>query len=759
MKKYLLFSILVSFCLFLFPSELLAHSGSLKGGIYDETNKKPLEGANVFIKELNKGAVTDVFGTFFFPDLKPGTYQVAISFIGYETVDTQVVIVENMTVEIKKNLQQIPINLKDVVIIPQRELSFSTVSGIDLQLRPTNSAQDLLKLVPGLFIAQHAGGGKAEQIFMRGFDIDHGTDISIKVDGMPVNMVSHAHGQGYADLHFLIPELVDKVNFGKGPYNVEHGNLATAGWVDFTTKKFLDKSIVKMEGGLYGNFRTLVAFNLLGKNAGQNGKQSAYIAGEYTYNRGYFDAAQNFNRFNIFGKYTNFLSSHSMLSVSVSAFRSNWTASGQIPTRLVNAGIIDRFGSIDSTEGGITSRYNLNVQYSQSSDNNKNIFKTNVFLTYYDFELYSNFTYFKHDSINGDQIRQKEKRVMGGYNASYTLNYQLGKMQTKTELGAGFRYDNSMDNELSRTKMRVITTKQLSLGNINETNIYGFANQTFFLTPRLVLNAGVRFDYFIHDYEDKLDTVYNRKTVTKYAFSPKAGIYYNFSNKARVFFNFGVGFHTNDTRVIVRQSGANILPLATSYDLGVVVKPFKKLLVTTSLWLLDLDQEFVYVGDEAIIEQAGRSRRMGIDVSVRYEILKWLYLDGDFNYSHGRLRDKPTGKDYIPLAPPITAIGGLTFMYKDCLSASVRFRYMSNRAANEDNSIIATGYGLMDAVINFTKPRYEFGIQAQNLLNTAWNEAQFATESKLKNETTAVNEIHFTPGTPIFVKFTAAYKF
>lgn len=758
MKQVLQFC-LFTFMLTMFSIHVNAHSGSLKGGIYDNANQKPLEGANIFIKELNKGAVTDVFGTFFFPELKPGSYKISISFIGYETIDTDIVIVENQTLEIRKNLKQIPINLKDVVIIPQKDLNFSTISGIDLNLRPTNTAQDMLKLVPGLFIAQHAGGGKAEQIFLRGFDIDHGTDIAINVDGTPVNMVSHAHGQGYADLHFLIPELVDKVDFGKGPYNIEKGNLATAGWVDFSTKKFIDKSMVKMEGGSYGNFRTLAMMNLLGKKASENGKQSAYLAGEYTYNRGYFDASQNFNRFNIFGKYTNFLSNHSVLSITMSAFRSNWTASGQIPNRLVENGTIGRFGAIDSTEGGITSRYNLNVQFSQSSDNYKNIFKTNAFLTYYDFELYSNFTFFLNDSINGDQIRQKEKRVLAGYNASYSLNYELGHLQTKTELVAGFRYDNSMDNELSRTKNRLVTTQQLSLGNINETNIYGFANQTLFITPRLVLNAGVRFDYFIHDYEDKLDTFYNRKSVSKFAFSPKAGIYYNFSDKARVFFNFGVGFHTNDTRVIVRQSGANILPLATSYDLGTVVKPFKKLLITTSVWLMDLDQEFVYVGDEAVVEQAGRSRRMGIDFSVRYEILKWLYFDGDFNYTYARLRDEAEGNNFIPLAPPITAIGGLSFIHKSGFSTSVRFRYMSDRPANEDNSVIATGYTLMDMVMNFTKPRYEFGLQIQNMLNSKWNEAQFDTESKLKNESTPVSEIHFTPGTPFFLKLTAAYKF
>jgi len=742
----------------LFAFTARAHSGSLRGGVYDELNQKPLEGVHVFIPALNKGAVTDVFGTFLFAELPPGNYDVNLSHIGYETMRVNVDITQNRTTEIKISLKQTPVSLVNVAILPQKELNFGSISGIDLKMRPTNSAQDMLKLVPGLFIAQHAGGGKAEQMFMRGFDLDHGTDISIKVDGMPVNMVSHAHGQGYADLHFLIPELVDKMNFGKGPYAIDQGNFATAGFVEFDTKKFLDKSFIKVEGGLYKNFRTAAAFNLLGKNAG-NGRQSAYVAGEYAYNRGYFVTPQNFNRINLFGKYSNYISPNSLFSITVSAFRSNWDASGQIPERLVRAGTISRFGAVDSTEGGKTSRYNLNLQFTQSSDNKKNFFKTNVYLTYYDFELYSNFTFFLHDSVNGDQIRQKEKRVLGGYNASYTLNYKLGKMDTKTELGAGLRYDNIMNDELSRTKNRTELTQPLSLGNVNETNIYGFANQTLYITPQLVLNAGVRFDYFIHDYEDKLDTVYRRKSVSKYAFSPKAGLFYNFSDKARVFYNFGVGFHTNDTRVIVDRNGSDILPLAFSHDLGTVVKPFPKLLLSASVWLMDLQQEFVYVGDEAVVEPSGRTRRMGVDFSVRYEILKWLYLDGDFNYTHARSRDEAPGQNYVPLAPKLTAIGGVTFMYKDYLSASVRFRYMGNRPANEDNSIVAKGYALMDAVINFTRPRYEIGFQAQNLLNSIWNEAQFATESRLKTEPAPVTEIHFTPGTPFTFKFTAAFKF
>lgn len=735
-----------------------AHAGSLTGTVYDQRTQQPLTGVSIYLPQINLGAVTNALGVFSLSDLKSGKYDISISCIGYQTVQTTVIIEDNKTTTLDQSLLSSPIHLRDVVILPQKELTTSTVSGIDLHLRPISTTQDMLRLVPGLFIAQHAGGGKAEQIFLRGFDVDHGTDVAITVDGMPVNMVSHAHGQGYADLHFLIPELVDKVNFAKGPYALNQGNFATAGFIEFNTQNKLERSIVKMEGGMYGNFRTMAAINLFG-NKNQAPEHSGYVAGEYVYNRGYFDHPQNFHRLNLMGKYTHHISARQNFSFLFSLFRSSWDASGQIPTRLVSNGTIGRFGAADSTEGGNTSRYNFNFQYVQASDNGKNNFKLNVFLTGYDFELYSNFTFFLRDSINGDQIRQKEQRIVSGTNSSYTLNYKLGKMEAKTILGAGFRYDHIMNNELSRTRNRTEITAPLALGDIHESNIYGYAGQTVHLLPQLVLQAGLRLDYFIHDYHDKLDTLYNRRSVSGFAFSPKASISYNFREKARVFFQFGTGFHSNDTRVVIAKDGRNTLPLAFSYDLGIVGKPFKKLLLSATVWLLDLQQEFVYVGDEAVVEPGGRTRRMGVDLSVRYELLSWLFLDADMNYTYARARDEAAGMDFIPLAPQFTAIGGVTFMYKDMLSASLRFRYMGDRPANEDNSVIASGYALADAVIQFTRPRYELRLQAQNLFNTAWNEAQFDTESRLKGESAPVSEIHFTPGTPFSLQFSGAYKF
>ncbi|MEO1653079.1 MAG: TonB-dependent receptor plug domain-containing protein, partial [Bacteroidota bacterium] len=247
------------------------------------------------------------------------------------------------------------------------------------------TAQEILRRVPGLFIGQHAGGGKAEQIFLRGFDIDHGTDVNLTVDGMPVNMVSHAHGQGYADMHFLIPETIDQIDFGKGPYYAHKGNFNTAGYVDFETKNRLDNSLVKLEYGRFNTFRSVGLFNLVNTE-----KNNAYLAAEYTLTDGPFDASQNFTRFNLMGKYTGQVSSRDRFSLLVSHFTSKWDASGQIPNRAVDAGLIGRFGAIDDTEGGSTTRTNVMGEFIRNLNANT-FLKSHAFYSHYTFELFSNF--------------------------------------------------------------------------------------------------------------------------------------------------------------------------------------------------------------------------------------------------------------------------------------------------------------------------------------------------------------------------------
>jgi hypothetical protein len=734
-----------------------AHNGSTRGHIYTEGNNRPLEGATVQIKSLNISAVSDVFGAFLLREIPEGSYTVTITHLGFEAKEETIKIEDGITTDLNVYVHTNAVSLQDVTVNATKDAPYTSVSGIDLKTRPVNSSQDLLRLVPGLFIGQHAGGGKAEQMFLRGFDVDHGTDVRVTVDGMPVNMVSHAHGQGYADLHWLMPELVEKISFGKGPYELSQGNFATAGWVGFKTVDYLEHSFIKAEVGTYDWYRLAGAVDLL---KGTKSHNNAYIAGEYVYNKGFFDASQDFNRFNLSAKYTANLGDNKILRVNATGFKSKWYASGQVPQRAVDAGLIGRFGAIDPKEGGNTSRYNFNISYDQAINSNTS-FKSNLYAGYYDFELYSNFTFFLEDSVNGDEIKQKESRILAGYNGAFQNTHSIGHLNARLEAGLGFRYDSTDNTELSHTMQRKTLINRIMLGDINETNLFAYAGETVFFTPKFAAHAGLRYDYFSHSYEDKLPVDAATTTNTNGAFQPKGGLWYDFARNSRVYFNYGVGFHSNDTRTVIDPAAVKeVLPLAYSYDLGVTTKPAQNLLLSAAVWMLDLQQEFVYVGDGGIVEPSGQTRRMGIDLNARYEITKWLYADADFNYTHARaVADGVVkGEDYIPLAARITSQGGLTYKSKKSFTASLRYRHMGDRAAREDNSLIAPGYTVFDATANYRYRRFDFGLQIQNLFNTDWNETQFDTESRLRNEAASVSEIHFTPGTPFFIKGTVGFR-
>lgn len=631
--------------------------------------------------------------------------------------------------------------------------AISSITEVDVAVTPVNTSQDVLRKVPGLFIGQHAGGGKAEQIFLRGFDIDHGTDITISVDGMPVNMVSHAHGQGYADLHFVIPETIENIDFAKGPYYVDKGNLCTAGYVAMKTKDRLDNSLVSLEYGQFNTLRALGMFNLM-KN---RPNQDAYVAAEYLLTDGPFDSPQDFNRLNLMAKYHASIDKRQTLTVQASYFNSKWDASGQVPTRAVQSGLISRFGAIDDTEGGNTHRINAAVNHTAILGEHTTV-KTNAFYSRYGFELYSNFTFFLNDSVNGDQIKQYEKRNLAGFESIVDHHLHLKKGTIGLKAGLGLRYDDVNDVELSHTKNRDSLLIPFALGDIDESNMYAFVGADFEFGDFLI-NPAVRLDYFKFDYHDKLDSVYSNRSVQNIKPSPKLNFIYSPDKRWQVYLKTGMGFHSNDTRVVVAQSGNRTLPTAYGSDLGLIMKPIANLMINVAGWYLYLEQEFVYVGDEAVVEPSGRTQRLGADVSVRYQPLKWLFLYADFNYAYARALDEPKDANYIPLAADLASVGGISVNHPIGITGGINYRWLGNRPANEDNSIVAKGYFVCDANLSYTWRKWTAGIIIQNLFNTKWNETQFATESRLKNEPTSVEEIHFTPGTPFFIRGKVSVRF
>ena len=436
----------------------------------------------------------------------------------------------------------------------------------------------------------------------------------------------------------------------------------------------------------------------------------------------------------------------------MSHFQSKWDASGQIPQRAVDEGLIDRFGAIDDTEGGKTSRTNLLVNHIKLLDDNKAV-KTKAYVSQYNFELFSNFTFYLDDPVNGDQIQQVENRLIVGAESIYEKeNISLAEdIGFDYQAGIGFRYDDVDDVQLSHTVNRKEILERYAYGDVDEVNTYGFVN-TEFKIGKWLINPALRLDYFKFDYYNKLTETYDNKSESKVSLSPKLNTVYSVNSHWQVFFKTGLGFHSNDARVVVANEGEDILPTAYGADFGTIYKPFNKLALNATLWWLYLDQEFVYVGDAAIVEPSGETRRIGIDLGARYQVLPWLYMYADANISKGRSVEASDGEDFIPLAPDFTSVGGILVDNLGNFSGSLTYRYVDDRPANEDDSIVAEGYFVSDFNINYSWKNWTYGIIIENIFDTEWNETQFATESRLFDEPAPVEEIHFTPGTPFYLR-------
>lgn len=721
----------------------------IKGTVVDSKTNQPVEGATVTLMPANISITTNVIGAFSFKKGYDKNAVLIVNTLGYSEQSFKV---EGGAKPYTLAVVQKPLALKDVTVSTKTGDLYKPISKTDIAMRGVNNSQEVLRIIPGILIGQHQGGGKAEQIFLRGFDCDHGTDFREDVDGMPINMISHAHGQGFADSHFIIPETIESVDFKKGPYTAGKGDFNTTGFVDFNTRNALANNTVKVEGGMFNTWRALGMFNLLGQKA-KTKQQSWYVAAEHRYSDAYFDNPQHFNRFNLFTKYNGKLNEHNYLTVSATTFCSKWNASGQIPDRAVKEGLIGFYGALDPFEGGITYRTNINAQL-VTSLNNGDLIKNQLYYSNYHFDLHTNFTFYLVDTVNGDEIRQQEARNMMGYNGSYTHIGYLGGTRATFEAGVQVRSDMTYNTGLSHTVDRYTTLQQLKLGNITELNTAAYISETLNFNQHFSMNAGLRFDQFYNRYNNKLATdetlpgpgIYKANANTV---SPKLNFYYQPNSALQFYLTSGRGFHSNDVRAVVVEHGYQVLPAAYGSDAGVIFKPAKNLLINMAAWYIYLQQEFVYGGDGGDVEFSGKTKRYGFDLSARYQPLRSLYFDVDANYAHGRSVDGGKVQNYIPLAPVFTSSAGITYTAKNGFKGSLRYRFVGDRPGNEDYTLTATGYFITDAVLHYTRRKYEIGLTVNNVFNTKWKETQFATLTRLKGEARPVDEMCFTPGTPL----------
>lgn len=718
--------------------------------IKDADDKFPIADALVLFDHGNSHIHSGTDGSFTL-NIKSYPDTLVISHPGYEEIKWMVNNEEDKNKVVF--LQHKPFQISEVAI--NHSSFLSAITKVDLNKFPVNSAQDLLRKVPGLFIAQHAGGGKAEQLFLRGFDADHGTDVSVNVDGMPVNIVSHAHGQGYSDLHFVIPETVNNIDFGKGAYYMDRGDFDTAGYVDFQTYDKLKNSMVKLEGGSFNSKRVLGMFNIINDAAGRKG---AYLAAEYNYSDGPFDVKQNFNRVNIFGKYNQWLTDKDYFNIQFSTFNSSWNASGQIPERAVDEGIIGRWGSIDPTEGGNTSRTNLQMNYKHIISPTEHI-DAMAWYSKYNFNLYSDFTFYLKDKDHGDEIQQTDGRNVYGTEVKYTKNFSLSNGTLDWISGVGFRNDDINTLQLNHVYRRDLLLNKMSDVTGTETNLHTYSGLIWKI-GKWTINPALRIDHFIFNMHNLLDIELPSGLSSEATrLSPKLNFSYAASDNVMWFLKTGMGFHSNDIRVVVQNNGDKTLPYSIGGDLGVRLHPFKSLIITPAVWYLALQQEFVYVGDDAVVEPSGRSRRYGADLGIRFQPLENFYLNADVNYSHARFVDELKGEDRVPLAPVVTSTGSVNWDFMKGFSIGLQYRYLGARPAVEDNSIRTKPYFVNDLMLSYNRAKWGANLQVNNVFNVNWNEAQFATETQLRNEQQSATDLTYTPGNPFGIKMGVYYKF
>jgi outer membrane receptor protein involved in Fe transport len=696
----------------------------------------------------------------------------------------------------KKKTDENKVNLEEVVVEAQRPLSAASSDEIrakDYELRPHTTTMEILNNVPGLLALQHQGGAKAAQYLIRGFDADHGTDFAVFVDGLPVNLPTHGHGQGYADLNFLIPETVDRLQLYKGPYFADLGDFATAGALRIVTLDEFPENFARAEGGSWDTQRYVLG------GSPKLPWAKTLLAAEAYFTNGPFDNPQNLARYNFFGKLTAEPVPGGQLRVSGSVYEADWDASGQIPAREVSNGDLDRFGAIDPTEGGKTDRENLNVTYTYSP-NEQDEWAFQLYGSRYSLRLYSDFTFYQQsglrfvrqadgqicdttkepcnlvgaDYIPGDGIAQDDARLLFGARGSFSRFWNLFNVPLQSRIGIETRRDD-IDVGLSQQVRRQIIFDVNRVG-VGEQSVSGFLEQKVFFTKWLRLEAGLRGDVYFFDGRDRLppqETDPNFQAVpisgnaTNSIVSPKVNLILSPLESTDIYLNFGTGFHSNDARVVL-QTNQNGLAQATGYELGARTHQFGRLDAAASLWLLDLDSELVFSGDGGRVETdvsgnylpSRATRRWGVDFETRLQMTDWLFADYDLSWVDPRFR---TGPSAIPLAPTLLMNGGLTAQTHFGLSGALRVRFVDDRPANEENTLTARGFTLVDLIGRYRWRNLEASLALLNITDHDWRDAQFAGTSCVLGEegsaacpTTGngngVEDVHFTPGQPLTVR-------
>ena len=658
-----------------------------------------------------------------------------------------------------------PMTLEPVVVTGRADdlvgiagsASEGRVGQIQLETRPVLRPGEILEVVPGVIVTQHSGTGKANQYFLRGFNLDHGTDFSSFVDGVPVNFPTHAHGQGYMDLHWVIPELIDYVTFRKGPYYADVGDFSSAGTASFHLFKTLPEGLAKVGIGQDDYYRVLVA------HSPQIGPGSLLYAFEANFSNGPWEHNEHVQKFNGLLKYT-FRTGPSNFSLGFAAYSNTWDSTDQIPQRAVDQGLISRLGTIDTSDGGRTARYSLYGEWSYKG--NIGLTQANAYVTYYRLRLFSNFTFFLDDPDNGDQFEQSDRRVVAGGKVAQTWSSTTFGATMDHTVGLQVRHDAIPEVALLQTlrRDRIGTTRN---DEVHETSVgFYYQNQTPW-HPKIRSVLGLRGDVFVFDVDS--DTPANSGNTTEAIFSPKLSLIFGPWASTELYLNGGFGFHSNDARgttiTVDPKTGdpaQQVDPLVRTKgaEIGVRSTWIPGLNSTLAFWYLTLDSELLFIGDAGITEPSRASRRYGVEWANFYKPWPWLSLDFDIAYSHARFsEDDPAGND-IPGAVETVIATGVTVDLPIGIFGSLRTRYFSPRPLIEDNSVRSKSTTLVNLEAGYKYKNLVAQLDVLNLFNAKDHDIDYFYASRLPGEPSeGVNDRHFHPVEPRTVRFYLTYRF
>ena len=649
---------------------------------------------------------------------------------------------DNVLTHVDEMLEEVTVTGRKKVLVGEaRSASEGVISQVDIYKRPVQRPGDILEAVPGLIVTQHSGSGKSNQLYLRGFNLDHGTDFATWIDGMPVNMRSHGHGQGYTDINFLMPEIIEEMSFVKGPYHSEIGDFSSAGGVHIQTIDQLDKKSIKIGLGENG-FNRILAM-------GSKKIESEVITGALElqgYDGPWIDITEDVNKVNGFFKFArnNELGKR---SITAMIYDNEWNSADQIPSRAISEGIIDDFGSLDKTLGGSTRRMSVSSEYSHDHKTNKVVWRS--YIIGYELDLWSNFTYLLDDPVGGDQFKQKDKRTVFG--GSYQ-NLWVGNTESFTEhrFGIDFRHDAVDEVGLYRSREREIMGP-IREDQVDESSISSFYEMSFDLRSSWRAVLGIRADAFKFKVNSK---DYNlTDDDSDFILSPKASIAYAFSDNNEMYFSYGNGFHSNDARGVItfadpitgeKLSPADPLVKSTGFEWGIKALINEQLNTSLAVWSLELDSELLFVGDAGNTEANRPSKRWGIEFNNLWSINEIWSLEADFAYSNAKFDDDDLENRSVPGSLKNVASGILSAEYPSGFFASFSFRYFGEVPLIEDGSIKSEGSTYANLALGWLMDDWQVQLDILNIFDSNDHDVDYFYASRLAGEpANGYEDIHY----------------